>query len=570
MPSGRVEDHRLLTGAGTYVADLAPPGCLEVAFVRSRVAHAVLEGLDTARARLLPGVRAVLTAEDLRDVGDVPVMLSEASRTWRPLAGDRVRHLGEAVAMVVAADRYQADDAAAAVGVTLTVLPGLPTTAAALAGEPLHGGTTNVALEREFGPPVDEATWARADVVVEAGFRQQLLAPTSLEARTILVAPEDGRLIVWCSHQFPHGLRAGLAGALHIDPTRIRVIVPDAGGAFGSKSQVFPEYLAVAAAARRLQAPVRWVEDRTEALHAATRGRGQDQRIRMAADAAGRILAIDLRVDADIGAHPLGAGIPMQTGLAASGPYAVPEVHARVRSILTTTAPTFAYRGAGRPEAAYAIERGVDLLAARLGMDPVALRRRNLIPADAFPYDTPTGRRYDSGDYAAALDRALELLDAPAWRAEQARRRAQPGARPLGIGVACYVERSGGEPGMLEEYGSVEACPDGSFVARVGTSSTGQSHETVFAKLVAGTLGVDAHRVRLVEADTDEVPEGHGSFASRSMQMGGAALYEAARELTDRAREWAAERWGWTSAGSAGAPGSSTPTGGLRCRSPSS
>jgi aerobic carbon-monoxide dehydrogenase large subunit len=445
----------------------------------------------------------------------------------------------------------------ATVGLDLDRRPGRPTPRAARddrerGADPLWPGHDDLALAKDFGPPVAEETWARAHTVVEVDLRQQLLAPTSLEARAILVEPHgrrrgaeldpDGdRLTVHCSHQFPHGLATGIAGAFGLDVEAVRVIVPDAGGAFGSKSPTYPEYLAVVAAARRLGRPVRWVEDRTEALTAASRGRGQDQHVRIAADADGRFLAIDLQIDADVGAHPLGAALPGQTGLAASEAYAVPEVHATVRSWLTTTAPTFAYRGAGRPEAAYAVERAVDQLAVELGADPVALRRRNLIRD--FPYDTPTGRRYDSGDYAACLDRCVELLEPAVWRAEQQRRRDDPAAWPLGLGIACYVERSGGEPGILEEYGSVTADGDGGFTARVGTSSTGQPHGTVFAALVADRLGVAAEDVHLLEGDTGEVGEGHGSFASRSAQMGGAALAQAADALVETARQRAAEAW---------------------------
>ena len=551
------EDSRLTTGRGRYVADLPVPGCLEAAFVRSPVPHADLRGVDTTAAAAMPGVRLVLTADDLTDVGDVPTMFgAQDAPPWRPLAVDRVRYEGEPVALVVADDRYRAEDAAAAVVLDLTRRPGRATPTAALdarerGDEPLYPGHDDLALDKHFGPPVAETTWAEAHVVVEVSLRQQLLAPTSLEARAILVEPEnstDGALTIHASHQFPHGLATGVAGAFALDVDDVRVIVPDAGGAFGSKSPTYPEYLAVVAAARRLGRPVRWVEDRTEALTASSRGRGQDQRVRIAADADGRFLAIDLEVDADVGAHPLGAALPGQTGLAASEAYALPEVHARVRSLLTTTTPTFAYRGAGRPEAAYAVERAVDTLAAELGTDPVELRRRNLIRE--FPYDTPTGRRYDSGDYAACLDRCVELLEPDRWRAEQARRRDDPDAWPLGVGIACYVERSGGEPGILEEYGSVTVEPvpggDGAsrFTARVGTSSTGQAHSTVFPQLVADRLGVRAEDVRLVEADTGEVPEGHGTFASRSAQMGGAALALAADALVDAARERAAQAWG--------------------------
>jgi aerobic carbon-monoxide dehydrogenase large subunit len=547
-------DDRLTSGRGRYVADLRVPGCREAAFVRSPVPHADLRGVDTTTARTMPGVEAVLTAEDLTEVGQVPTMFgAQDAPLWRPLATDRVRHEGEPVALVVADDRYRAEDAVAAVVLDLDPRPGRATPRDARdardrGDEPLYPGHDDLVLEKHFGPPVSEETWARAHAVVEVSLRQQLLAPTSLEARAILVEPgPGGTLTIHCSHQFPHGLATGVAGAFGLEAADVRVIVPDAGGAFGSKSPTYPEYLAVVAAAHRLGVPVRWVEDRTEALTAASRGRGQDQHVRIAADAEGHFLAIDLAVDADVGAHPLGAALPGQTGMAASEAYAVPEVHARIRSWLTTTTPTFAYRGAGRPEAAYAVERAVDELAARLGADPVELRRRNLIRD--FPYDTPTGRRYDSGDYAAALDRCVELLEPQRWRAEQARRRGDPAAWPLGVGIACYVERSGGEPGILEEYGSVTVEPgpeeDGpAFTARVGTSSTGQPHQSVFAALLADRLGVAPEDVRLVEGDTGEVPEGHGSFASRSAQMGGAALAQAAEALVEAARERAAVGWG--------------------------
>ena len=543
----RTEDARLLTGTSTFVADIAVTGCLDAAFARSPVAFGRVTRIDTGPASAMPGVVAVVSGADLAGVPPVPLLMAgdaAAGRDWWPLAGDRVRYHGEPVAMVLAEDRYLADDAAAAVVLDILELPPVLTPAESKHAPNIHVGASNLAFTKQFGPPVADRTWREAAVVVAASYRQPLLAPTSLEARAILVIPDGDRLDVWCSHQHPHALQQGLATSLGLPPDQVRVQVPDAGGAFGAKSPVFPEYVAAAVLARRLRRPVRWIEDRIEALTAATRGRGQDQRIRMAADADGRITAIDLGIDADIGAYPVGAGIPGQTGLQASGPYAVPEVHAEVRSWLTTTTPTFAYRGAGRPEATYAIERTVELLADRLGMDSIELRRRNFVRSADFPYDTPTGRRYDSGEYETALDLALHLLELTRWRAEQARRRADPDAWPLGIGIASYVERSGGEPGILEEFGSVTACPDGTFEARVGTSATGQSHETVFAGVVADALGVAAADVRVIEADTDEVPRGNGSFASRSLQMGGAALHEAAGAFVVRARERAAELLG--------------------------
>jgi carbon-monoxide dehydrogenase large subunit len=395
---------------------------------------------------------------------------------------------------------------------------------------------------------------------VEAAYREQLLLPTSLEPRAILAAPSaaggtastdlvgpvapggpDGRadpagLTVWVSHQAQHRLRGALAEALGWDERRVRVVVPATGGAFGAKSQTYPEYLVVARLAVALGRPVRWCEDRAEALLAASRGRGQYQRVRLAADGDGTLLAYELIVDADIGGHPdTGAFVPTMSGEMASGAYRTPRVHARVRSVLTTTPPTAAYRGAGRPEAAYALERTVDQLARRLGADPAELRRRNFVRPEQFPYRTPTGRLYDSGDYAAALDTALAAVDYPALRAEQARRRRAGGGRPLGIGIATYVERSGGAAGT-DEYGAVRACPDGTFEATVGSTPTGQGHLTAFAQVVASALDVDLELVRVVAADTARVPYGFGTFGSRSMQVGGTALWHAATRLVEAGR----------------------------------
>ncbi|MBO0866783.1 MAG: molybdopterin-dependent oxidoreductase, partial [Mycobacterium sp.] len=372
----------------------------------------------------------------------------------------------------------------------------------------------------------------------EAEYRQQLLSHTYLEAKAIMVRPEaDGGLTVWVSHQAPHRLRRDLAAAFGLRPEQVRVIVPDVGGAFGGKSETWPEYLAVVAAARRLSQPLRWLEDRAESLAGPPHGRGQNQRVRMAADADGRILAYELHIDADVGGYPhTGSFVPIATSMMATGAYAIPRVHVRTRAIVTNTAPTSPYRGAGRPEAASAIERTVELLARRLGVDPAELRRRNFIAPQSFPYATPTGFTYDSGDYAAALDVALRELDYDGWRAKQAHRRTT-GEPPIGIGLCTYVERSGAG----EEFGAVEACPDGTFVALSGCCSTGQGHETSFPQVVAAVLDVDVDRVRLLERDTAVIPQGIGSFASRSMQTGGAALHRAAGKLIDAARQRMAE-----------------------------
>lgn len=549
----RREDERLLTGKGRYVADIDVPGCLDAAFVRSKVAHGVLRAVDCAAARDVPGVVGAWSAADLPDLPPVPhTLLARLStedavegREWPALVKDRVRYPGEALAVVLGEDRYRAEDGVAEVTATVDPLPAVVTPSAALDDSVrLFDGLSNIALRGEAGEPIDPSVWQDAAVVVEAAYRQQLLMPSPMECRTILAVPEGDRLTVWSGHQMPHRLRRELAALLGWSTDRIRVVVPDTGGAFGSKSAAFPEFVVVAHLAVKLGRPVRWIEDRLESMLVATRGRGQDQKVRLAADAEGRLLAYELTIDADVGAYPhLGVGLPMQTAWMATGAYTTPRVHATLRSVLTNTVVTYPYRGAGRPEAATAIERTMDLLARRLGMDPIELRRRNFIPPEAFPYETPTGRRYDSGNYAAALDLALETLGYEEWRAEQARRREDPDALPLGIGVSCYVERSGGEAGGLHEFGSLEVHEDGTVTARCGAAPSGQGHETVFPALVAKVLGVPETRVRLVEGDTDEQPEGLGSFASRSAQVAGAMLQHAATLLIEEARTRAAGLW---------------------------
>jgi carbon-monoxide dehydrogenase large subunit len=538
----RREDARLVRGAGCYVGDLRIPGCLDAVFVRSEMAHGELRSIDLTAARETPGVVACWSHADLPFLPDTPPMMDPGSvrgRPWPALATDRVRYVGQPLAVVVATDRYAAEDGRDAARLHIEPLPVLldPTDAAGSEVQ-LFPGAGNVAAEREFGTPIEDAVWDRAAVVVSATYRQQLLAHTYLEAKAILARPEaGGALTVWVSHQAPHRLRRDLADAFQLSPDQIRVVVPDVGGAFGGKSETWPEYLAVVAAARRLDRPVRWIEDRAEALTGPPHGRGQNQRVRMAADPDGRILAYELDVDADVGGYPhTGAFVPMATSMMATGAYAIPQVHVRSRAVVTNTAPTSPYRGAGRPEAASAIERTVDLLAHRLGIDPAELRRRNLIRPDAFPYQTPTGFTYDSGNYPAALDLALETVDYAGWRREQAARRSR-GGTPIGIGLCTYVERSGAG----EEFGAVEACPDGTFLAVSGCCSTGQGHETSFPQVVASVLGVEPDQIRLVERDTAVVPQGIGSFASRSMQTGGAALYRAAGTLIDAARQRMAE-----------------------------
>ncbi|MET8412856.1 xanthine dehydrogenase family protein molybdopterin-binding subunit [Streptomyces sp. NPDC005195] len=562
----RREDARLLTGNGRYVADIDVPGCLDAVFVRSKLGHGALRDVDCAAAREVAGVAGAWSAADLSDLPacahagatlqDLPpvphTVLAKLSsdeavvgREWPALVKDRVRYAGEAVAVVLGEDRYLAEDGAAEVTFHVDPLPAVVTpSAAAEDSVRLFDGLSNIALRGEAGQPIDDGVWQQAAAVVEGRYRQNLLMPMPMECRTILAVPEGDRLTVWAGHQMPHRLRRELAALLGWSKERIRVVVPDTGGAFGSKSAAFPEFVVVAFLAVKLQRPVRWIEDRLESMMVATRGRGQDQHARLAADADGRLLAYELNIDADIGAYPhLGVGLPMQTAWMATGPYATPQVHATLRSVLTNTMLTYPYRGAGRPEAVIALERSMDTLARRLGIDPAELRRRNFIPPESFPYETPTGRQYDSGEYARALDLALESVGYDTWRAEQARRRTDSTAKPLGIGISCYVERSGGEPGGLHEFGSIEVTADGSVTVRLGAASSGQSHETVFPALVAKFLGIDEHRVRLIEGDTDEQPQGLGSFASRTAQVAGALLQHACLLVVEEARSRAADLW---------------------------
>ena len=377
--------------------------------------------------------------------------------------------------------------------------------------------------------------FASAPVVVTARYRQPLLIPSSLEARAVLArADDDGGFTVWVSHQAQHRLRDGLAAAFGLAPSQVRVVVPMVGGAFGAKSGSYLEYVLACHLARLLGRPVRRTEDRAEALATAPRGRGQQQQVRLAATEDGQLLAYELDVYANVGAYPhTGSAIPGETGAMATGSYRTPRVDARVRTVLTSTPPTSAYRGAGRPEAAFAIERTMDQLARRLKMDPVELRRRNVIRE--FPYRTPTGRTYDSGNFEAALDKALAAIRYDEIRAAQRRRSSGAGV-PLGVGVACYVERSGGPPDT-DEFGSVEVEPDGSVIARSGSTCSGQGHPTVFPQVVATALDIALDRVRLVQNDTREVPYGFATFGSRSLQVGGGALWRASCQLVDEARQ---------------------------------
>lgn len=538
----RLEDDRLVHGRGRFVSDLRPPGLVHATFVRSYLPHARVVDVDVTEALARPGVVAAYTAEDL-DLSPIPGATGrgpDVSMPRHPLARDRVRYVGEPIALVIAEDRYAAADAAE-LWVELEELPVVADPWAALRDDtvlhPEHG--SNVVSRSVIGID-DPEDGPAGPVSVTVRVDNQRLAPAPIEPLGILCEPgPGGRLTVWCGHQAPHRLQKQLAGRLGIDASRIRVVVPDVGGAFGMKGMLYPEYLAVAAAALRLGRPVRWIENRTEHFLGGTHGRGLHHTVTLSGDRDGRVRRARVHLVSDLGAYPHnGSQVPLFARFVAGGLYDIADLSVVTEMVVTNRAPTGSYRGAGRPEAAYAIERAMEAYARACGLDPAKVRRRNLVPAAAMPYRSATGALYDSGDYPAALDLALQLADYDGVRAEQVGRRGR-GDVSLGIGIGAFVERAGGAIGS-DEYARVEVADDGHVVVRTGTCATGQGHQTVWSQLAADVFGVAAADVEVVAGDTDAVADGIGSFASRSAQVGGSAIHLAAGRLHDRLREVAA------------------------------
>ena len=535
----RTEDPRLLTAGGTYTDDLRLPelaGALRVTFVRSPVAHAEITGIDAKTALDSPGVVAVLTAADADDLPP-----AAARPATEPLLADgRVRYVGEPVAIVLTEDSYQGEDAAELVSVDYQPLAAVVGVDAALADESLLFPAAGSNVLRSGGDPAPDGAFAACDVVVQRTFPNQRVAPVPLEVRAAAATWADGRLTLWASTQNAQQARDQVAGALGLDAAAVRVITPDVGGGFGAKIATDRDTIVVAWAARRLGRPLRWVETRNENLLGMVHGRAQRHTIRIGGTRDGRILAYHLDIVQDCGAYPrFGLFLPDLTQLMASGVYDLPYCGSSFQVVATNTTPISAYRGAGRPEATAAIERAVDLFAAEIGLDPAEVRRRNLVPPDAFPYTTPGGAVYDTGAYEAALDKVLAAAGYPELRAEQARRRESGDAAQLGIGVSCYVEitagdYSGGETSRLVVDGT------GAATVYTGSSPHGQGHATAYAMLVTGALGIPMDRITVRHGDTDEVPRGVGTYGSRSLQLGGSAVHQAAVEVRGQARGLAA------------------------------
>jgi carbon-monoxide dehydrogenase large subunit len=535
----RIEDPALLRGAATYIDNIAPTDALHLAFVRSITARGRVTSVDVEEALAMPGVVAVLTGADV-DVGPLPSNpLLESSAPQPLLARDEVSYVGEPIAVVVAETSAQAVDAAEAVWADVEPLPPVVDPEEAVLGRVLaHDGTSsNVVLDQ--GEPVDAAQ-LDGEVVVEERLVNQRMAPVPLEGRVAAARWDGDHLTQWACTQGAHDTRDELARLFGVDPSQVRVITPDVGGGFGAKHGTSPEELVVTWVARRLGRPVRWVETRSENLVGMVQGRGQVQRAALAGTRDGRITGYRLDVIQDGGAYAgMGCVLPYMTRLMAPGCYAIDDVRVRIRSVLTNTSPVGAFRGAGRPEAAAAIERMVDRYAVEIGMDPVEVRRRNLLPADAFPLQTATGGSYDSGAYEAVLDVALEAAGYADLRAEQSRRRADDDPCVLGIGVSVYVEIT--NVMRQSEYGSVEITPDGGAIVRTGSSAHGQGHHTAWAMLVSDRTGIPVERIEVRHGDTDDVPRGGGTGGSKSLQIGGAAAAAAAELVVDAARELAAE-----------------------------
>lgn len=542
----RKEDPDFLTIGGKYVDDLAPEDAVYATFVRSVMAHAMITGVETADAKSMPGVVAVYTAEDLELTPQpprMPMLNQTMQRTW--LASDRVRYVGEPVAVVFTHTQAEGVDAAEQVFVDYEPLTPLVSMRESINSDNLlfpEAGTNVV-----FSSPtaVDDQFFADCEVTVSLTFQNQRLAPCPLEPRATVAqwdTDADGRprLTQWATTQGAHGTRDTLAAAAGLDPAQVRVICPDVGGGFGAKNGGYPEDLVVTLAARKLDQPVRWMETRSESMLGLVHGRACEFDATIGGTRDGRITHYQVHEIQDSGAYgEIGAVLPFLSRMVATGVYDIANVDFFHTSTVTNTMPMGAYRGAGRPEATHAIERMVDLFAAEIDMDPAELRRVNFVAPDAFPYTTAVGTTMDSGEYAKALDTVIEASDYAALRAEQKRRIDDPSAPLLGLGWTSYVEIA--NPMGNPEFGSIEIGDDGSAVVLTGSSSHGQGHHTAFAQVASELTGIPVDKIEVRHGDTAEVPRGGGTGGSKSLQVGGSAVYAASETVIEQAKALAAE-----------------------------
>ena len=537
----RIEDPRFLTGEGTYIANLPMPGALHLTFVRSSMAHARITGIDASEALSMPGVRTVWTAADIdiAPAGPANGMMNQAM-LFPYLAKDTVRFVGDLVAIVVSEDKTSGIDAAETVIVDYDPLPVVLDMDDSFSNKVLlhPDAETNVVLT--FAARSNDDIFADCDVVVDLVIENQRVAPAPMEVRSCVATWDGTRLTQWACSQGAHGARDGLAEVFGLEKSQVRVITPDVGGGFGAKSGVYPEEILVGWATRKLGVPVRWTESRTENMLAMGHGRAQRQRTRMGGTRDGRITAYRLDLLQDAGAYArAGAVLPYMTRMMAGGVYDIANVQFESNSVVTNTTPTVAYRGAGRPEATAAIERTIDEFARVCGIDPAEVRRRNYIAPSAFPLTTSMGAKYDSGEYAAALELALKAAGYDQLLVEQKKRRDSKDPVQIGIGIASYVETT--NPMGSGDYGSLEIKADGGAIVRTGSSSHGQGHHTAWAMIVSETTGISMDKIEFRFGDTDDVDRGGGTGGSRSLQVGGSAAKLAAESVIEKARQRAAD-----------------------------
>ena len=566
----RKEDHRLLTGRTRWTDNVTLPGMVHLSMLRSPIAHATITDIDTTAAKAAPGVVGVWTGEDLPEQGQMPTAwtVSDDMRTptYLPVSTGSVKHVGDIVAVVAATTKELADDAVELIDVSYDELPVVMDPVAALAeGAALvHPDLgTNVAATWGMdsaalgtGGSVDEAiAAAEADpdqVVIRRTLRENRITPAYIEPRSIVVDPTAEQLTIWSATQVPHIVRILMAMTQGIGEHELRIIAPDVGGGFGGKLQFTREEAILLHVARRLNLPCKYTETRTESMQSSHHARDQVQELTLAARRDGTITAFDVDLTADMGAYLgiLTAGIPLLGGFMFNGIYKIPAYRFFCTDVFTNKTMTDAYRGAGKPEATFGIERMIDELAAELGMDPIEIRRRNWIQADEFPFDTVAGLTYDSGDYDQATNRALEMFGYDTLRAEQARRRESGDRVQLGIGVSTFVELSGLAPSRVLgglnygsggwEHASIRMLPTGKVEVVAGTTPHGQGHATAFAQIVSDELGVAFEDIILVSGDTASSHKGMDTYGSRSLVVGGMAIVGAARKVVEKARPIAA------------------------------
>ncbi|MGE5135020.1 MAG: xanthine dehydrogenase family protein molybdopterin-binding subunit [Gemmatimonadota bacterium] len=552
-PRARKEDARLITGQTNWTDNIVLPGMLHMAFVRSPYAHARITSVDLSGARSMPGVIAAFSGADFPEQGSLPcawpVTEDIVIPPHPPMATEEVRYVGEAVAVVIARDRYTAADALAGVTVEYEPLPAVLDMRTALQeNSPKVHPQGNKSYTWTFANGDLDAAFADAPVVIERTFRQQRLIPSAMEPRAVVASSVAGEVTLWSATQIPHVLRFALAAFFGIPEQDIRVIAPDVGGGFGSKLQVTAEEVIAVLVSRKLGRPVKWTESRSEGNLTVHHGRDQWQKLRIAADRDGRIRGLDVDLLANMGAYLMlvTPGVPLLGAFMFNAIYKMDAYKFNCTGVFTTTMPTDAYRGAGRPEATFGIERMMDELAAELGMDPLEVRRRNWIAHEEFPFTTIAGLTYDSGNYEAATARAKELFGYDELRAEQQRRRESGDPVQLGIGTSTFTEMCGLAPsrvlGSLAygaggwEHASVRMLPTGKVEVVTGSSAHGQGHETAWSQIVADKLGVPFEDIRVLHGDTQISPKGMDTYGSRSLTVGGIALDLACGKVIGKAK----------------------------------